>query len=216
MMKLMSTIKSISLVPFVSATLEVFPNKDHTGGHAITLIYGNSNIEPNTNTYYIIDDQRTISKFSDYYRDRNERIYEIAIRNINDAIAAELNKILHEESGISPNCKFSARITQYILNFEHNFLTPTDDILKQELRQESSNPPQQIEQPINQPINQPIKIIHDTPIYPTSSIKQIRIIALRWFLLGLIIGLILGIIIEFSHNKYHTRNGPHLVVVENG
>ena len=190
MMKTMTNIKSISLVPFVSATLEVFPNKDHTGGHAITLIYGNSNLEPNINTYYIIDDQRTIAKFADYYRDRNERIYEISIRNINDAIAAELNKILHEESGISPNCKFSARITQYVINFEHNFLTPTDDILKHELRQESSNP----------------QHIHDTPVYSTSSIRQIRIIALKWFLLGLVIGLIVNTICELIHSKFQHKN----------
>lgn len=206
MMKTIKSINSVSLVPFTSATLEVFPNKDKTGGHAITLLYGSSNIEPTINTYYIIDDQRTISRFGDYYRNRNERIYEISIRDINDVIAAELNKILHEESGISPNCKFSARITQYILCFEHNFLTPTDDILRHELRQ------QDISTSVS---NSPLQLLNDTPIYRNSTIKQIQTIALKWFLLGLIIGSIIGVILELAHNKYHNTYGPHQLIISN-
>ena len=160
----MSKLDSVNLEPFVSATIETFPNKDHVGGHALTLIYGISDIdyknivssmnENNTSLMnenivsllngkemmlYVIDDQRSISPMYLYYTDRNERIYELSIRDITDVTANFINNELHNKSKISKGCKFSKRITRYSLCFEDNFLTPTDEMIKSEFRNKSTN-----------------------------------------------------------------------------
>lgn len=123
---------------FVSAVLEIFPNKDKTGGHAVTLIKGRSNIETQNNmnafeNFYIIDDQNSISKLSDYYNSRKEKLYEISIRDIDEITIANINAIFHANCNIDPSCKFSKRVTRFVLNFEQNFLSITEDLLKPEL-----------------------------------------------------------------------------------
>ena len=123
---------------FVSAILEIFPNKDKTGGHAVTLIKGRSNIEIQNSidsfeNFYIIDDQNSISKLSDYYNLRKEKLYEISIRDIDEITIANINAIFHAKCDIAPSCKFSKRVTRFVLNFEQNFLSTTEDLLKPEL-----------------------------------------------------------------------------------
>lgn len=123
---------------FVSAILEIFPNKDRTGGHAVTLILGRTNLEienfsNNFDDFYVIDDQNTISKLSDYYNLRKEKLYEISIRDIDEITIANINAVLHAKCNIDPSCKFSKRVTRFVLNFEHNFLSTTEDLLKSEL-----------------------------------------------------------------------------------
>lgn len=115
---------------FVASVLEVYPNKDNTGGHAITLLKG---FDKN---FYIIDDQNAIMKMEEYYKQRKERIYRISVRNIDEITIANLNAILHARCEIADECSFSKRVTRYELNFEHNFLTVNEnDILKNEYKE---------------------------------------------------------------------------------
>ena len=123
---------------FVSAALEIFPNKDKTGGHAVTLIKGISNIDiengiDTIEKFYIIDDQNSISELSDYYNLRKEKLFEITIRDIDEITIVNINAIFHANCDIDPSCKFSKRVTRYVLNFEQNFLSATEDLLKSEL-----------------------------------------------------------------------------------
>lgn len=123
---------------FVSAVLEIFPNKDKTGGHAVTLIKGISNIDiengiDTIGKFYIIDDQNSISELSDYYNSRKEKLFEITIRDIDEITIVNINAIFHAKCDIDPSCKFSKRVTRYVLNFEHNFLSTTENLLKPEL-----------------------------------------------------------------------------------
>ena len=114
---------------FVSAVLEVFPNKDKTGGHAITLI---KSID---NSFYIIDDQNSISKLEDYYTLRKSRLYSISVRDIDEITIANINAILHANCTLSDECAFSKRVSRYELNFEHNFITVGEsDLLKKEFK----------------------------------------------------------------------------------
>ena len=123
--------ESYDMQPFVAATLEVFPNKDKTGGHAITLIKcrdtcsGTDQCEY-TDCYYIIDDHNCISTLEDYYSNRSARLYEIVIREIDPVNIANINRILR--SRCSSDTSFSNRVTRYVLNFEHKFLTGADII----------------------------------------------------------------------------------------
>lgn len=114
---------------FVSAVLEVYPNKDKTGGHAITLI---KSID---NSFYIIDDQNSISKLEDYYTLRKSRLYYISVRDIDEITIANINAILHANCTLSDECAFSKRVSRYELNFEHNFITVGEsDLLKKEFK----------------------------------------------------------------------------------
>lgn len=132
-------IPEIKLMPFTTATVELTPNKDYVGCHATTLIYGSSNVDPNKDDYFIVDDNRTITPFSEYYKNRKEKIYELALRDINDVISANLNNLLHDEADVSTKVKLSSRITRYVLNFEQNFLSSTDLIIKPERRTNAEN-----------------------------------------------------------------------------
>lgn len=100
---------------FVSAIFEVYPNKNKTGGHAITLLKGIDE------QYYIIDDQNAISKLEDYYSLRESRLYAISVKDIDEVTIANINAILHAKCIISPECAFSKRVSRYELNFEEKF-----------------------------------------------------------------------------------------------
>lgn len=114
--------KQIDRNAFCSAVLEVFPNKECTGGHAITLI------KCKNDTYYIIDDQNMIDTLDNYFRLRKSRMHHISVRDIDEATIANINAFLHAkckidpECGISTDCGFSKRVTRYELNFDHNFM----------------------------------------------------------------------------------------------
>ena len=124
---------------FVASVIEVFPNKDRTGGHAITLIKGWSTENVNGEAeLFIIDDQNSISKLADYYNSRKERLYELTIRDVDEITIANVNAIFHAKCDIDPSCKFSKRVSRFVLNFEHNFLTVKDEMLKPELRNGNS------------------------------------------------------------------------------
>lgn len=182
-------VNSFKMDPFCSATLEIFPNKDHTGGHAVTLLYGQSNLEPNVDEYFILDDHNTISKFHDYYNKHNERLYDISVRDVDDIMISDFNKNLHQKCTIDSRCKFSSRVTRYVLCLEHNFLTTEDDLLKPELRPDSivvaKTPPQLYQSVINNATVMPERQI----IYKSSKSKLIS-----YFCVGLIIGIIIGVI----------------------
>lgn len=47
---------------FVCGPVEIYPNTDHTGGHAVTLVKSKDEI------YYIIDDNANISTLSNYIK----------------------------------------------------------------------------------------------------------------------------------------------------
>ena len=158
--------------------LEVYPNKDKTGGHAITLIKGNSNIDDNID-FYIIDDQNSISKLSDYYNNRKERLYEISIRDVDEITIANVNAIFHAKCDIDPSCKFSKRVSRFVLNFEHNFLKVEDDMLKPELKTENS-------------MNETIQVKY----------KDKKETILLMFLFGLVVGIIVGILVRNVMNDY--------------
>ena len=190
-----------SLEPFTTAIFEIFPNKDQTGGHAITLIRGYSNLEPTNIDYFLIDDQRAIDTFANYYKHREDRIYEISIKDIDEITANDLNRILREDVGLT-DIKFSKRITRYSMNFEHNFLTSTDDILKEELRrveqihtnnvptyQSMTTQPQTTTQPIEKRIT-------------TTEPNRSKVI--QYFIFGLFVGVIVGILVAVVaiHRKY--------------
>jgi hypothetical protein len=134
-----------SVQPFVAAVLEVFPNKDKTGGHAITLLKCKcEDLPPNVSCkcpggipccpddsecYYIIDDQNSISTLSDYYTRRSARLFEIVIRDIDPVNIANINRILRAKC--NSDTSFSNRVTRYVLNFEHKFLSGADMIAEQ-------------------------------------------------------------------------------------
>lgn len=141
--------EKIDMGPFVAATLEVFPNKDRTGGHAITLLKVKldemncrekqiervlddgsrmsvrsrecSNID-----YYIIDDHNSIESLENYYESRKDRLFEIVIREIDPIHVANINAIL--KSKCSSEASLSNRVTKYVLNFEHKYLKGADMI----------------------------------------------------------------------------------------
>ena len=204
-------IQSLPLNPFCSATLEVFPNKDHTGGHAITLLYGTSNLKPDKPGFFIIDDHNTISKFHDYYNKHNERLYEISIRDVDDTMITLLNKCLHDKCSIDKHCKFSSRVTRYVLCLEQNFLIPDDEILKPELRTEkintikltSNNDSNNIIPSISNSIVNPIPIPAQ-PNYKTKNIYEI-------LLIGVAIGTIIGIIISIIYINYRNNDTVNIV-----
>lgn len=123
--------KKIQKKHFVSAILEIFPNKDKTGGHAITLLKG---IDDH---FYVIDDQNAISRLEEYYTLRESRLYSISIKDIDEVTIANLNAILHAKCIIDDSCAFSKRVSRYELNFEHKFLTVNESKLLKEIEKPS-------------------------------------------------------------------------------
>lgn len=97
MSKLPSKIEKNS---FCAAVLEVFPEKE-SGGHAVSLI---SCIEPEE-TFYIIDDQHTISTLNDYINRRLERLYSITLRDVDEITVANLNAFIQGRVETNSNTK---------------------------------------------------------------------------------------------------------------
>ena len=174
---------------FVSSTLELFPNKDRTGGHAVTLIKGSANthdgkLQGGANNgidamvYYVIDDHNSISELSDYYNLRKEKIYEISIRDIDEFTIADINEFLHAKCNIDSSCKFSKRVSRFVLNFEDNFLSATDYLLKPELA-----------------------YIHNNLNTTNESHDDVYSQTMYMFIFGIIIGVIIMILINSINNK---------------
>lgn len=113
---------------FCSAVLEVFPNPDNTGGHAVTLLKCKGDV------YYVIDDQNKISMLEEYFRNRKARMHHISIRDIDESTVANLNVFLHAKCNIDSSCSLSKRISRYELNFDHNFVSANIQMLKPELK----------------------------------------------------------------------------------
>lgn len=181
---------------FVSSTLELFPNKDRTGGHAVTLIKGSANthdgkLQGGANNgidamvYYVIDDQNSISELSDYYNLRKEKIYEISIRDIDEFTIADINEFLHAKCNIDSSCKFSKRVSRFVLNFEDNFLSATDYLLKPELAYIHNH----------NTTNESNDEIYSQTIYT--------------FAFGIIIGVIIMILINIINNKTKHNRGKN-------
>ena len=208
-------IESFKLEPFVSATLEVYPNKDHTGGHAITLLYGVSNIDPDNEMFYIIDDQRSISPLHTYYTNRNERVHEISLRDVTDVTVANINNVLHTQASIDPNCKFSQRVTRYSLSFEDNFLSPSDELIKSEFRNKAASISDLHVRPIAPSQPQPSQQRNATSLTPNTDYRPIQPStsqstvwhdqAFSLFIIGLIIGAIIGLIVASVNIKNKSR-----------
>ena len=180
---------------FVSAILEIFPNKDRTGGHAVTLILGRTNLEienfsNNFDDFYVIDDQNTISKLSDYYNLRKEKLYEISIRDIDEITIANINAVLHAKCNIDPSCKFSKRVTRFVLNFEHNFLSTTEDLLKSELNF--------------------INVKRKATLENSSDNNLFKLMFM--FICGLVVGIIIGLI---SNRYIWNKNSQNNVEINN-
>lgn len=180
---------------FVSAILEIFPNKDRTGGHAVTLILGRTNLEienfsNNFDDFYVIDDQNTISKLSDYYNLRKEKLYEISIRDIDEITIANINAVLHAKCNIDPSCKFSKRVTRFVLNFEHNFLSTTEDLLKSELNF--------------------INVKRKGTLENTSDNNLFKLMFM--FICGLVVGIIIGLI---SNHYIWNKNSQNNIKINN-
>lgn len=217
MMKFMESVKTITLEPFCSATLEIFPNPDHTGGHAITLIRGYANTEPDKEDYYVIDDHNTISLFCDYFNHHNQKLYEISIRDVDDLMIEAFNKYIHNTCNIDKRCKFSARITRYSLTMDHNFLEPTDTILKLALRESANTNDNTNDINTNIPNNtsyasysvKDLERIDELSI-PKPSIFSLKFIQSVWkqLLSVLVIGIIIGALINhtFTQHKEFLKN----------
>ena len=192
-----NNIQTVKLEPFVSATLEVYPNKDHTGGHAITIIYGLSDEDMTNEMFYIIDDQRSISPLHTYYTNRNERIYELSLRDVTDVTVAAINDVLHNQAHIDSGCKFSQRVTRYSLKFEDNFLSPSDELIKTDFRNKAAaiadlhvtrtNETAAMYETSN------TTSTNTTPPQPISREKAISLISFG-FIIGAIVGLIVTVV----------------------
>ena len=117
----------MNLDSFCCQTLSIRTNKNKSegvdyGGHAVTLIYGSSDEEPTIKHYFVIDDQNDISILSLYYLHRNERIYELSIRNVNKKVINEINDIFKRECKVDDQFnRFENRVYRYVLIFEHSF-----------------------------------------------------------------------------------------------
>ena len=173
---------------FVASVLEVYPNKDRTGGHAITLIKGISDLDMKRGIdkvdFYIIDDQNSISKLYDYYNNRKERLYEISIRDVDEITMVNVNAIFHAKCDIDPSCKFSKRVSRFVLNFEQNFLSVVENVLKPEL--ENVN-----------------KMRSDDEYKNSNTSSLMNNNCFVMFILGLIIGLIIGLIVHSIKSNEH-------------
>lgn len=121
-LNMISNMREYDLRYFVSSVLEIFPNKDKTGGHGVSLILSEDD------EFYIIDDQNAISTLSLYYKRRKERIYEMSVRDIDGASIANINKVLNSICSIHPEALFQNRVSRYVLNFE--ILTDNDNIVQ--------------------------------------------------------------------------------------
>lgn len=112
---------------WVCGTFEIFPNKDHNGGHAVTLISSGG-------TFYVIDDQKYITPLNEYYKLREERIYSITIRDIDAVTLARINAILQTNQILES--KFASRVSRYEFNLSNKFTSISDnDILKTAITQ---------------------------------------------------------------------------------
>lgn len=94
---------------FAVAVMEVFPNKELTGGHAVTLI------KTDTGEFYVIDDQSRINTLAEYIKQHRDHIYEISIRDIDAETIANINRIL--QAVCEAEQTFNARVTRWVLHF---------------------------------------------------------------------------------------------------
>lgn len=107
---------------FCATVLEVFPNENGAGGHAVTLIACYENNNTSDIVYYVIDDQSEINNIEDYYKKRMERIYKISIRDIDAKTVININAILHALCNVEKNPDTGIkRVTRYELNFGSKF-----------------------------------------------------------------------------------------------
>ena len=118
---------------FVTTIMEVTPsNNTYEVGHAIILIKCHNS--PRDDAFYVIDDQNAMVTLSDYIEKRKPRLYEIAIRDVDEITIANINSILRAFCKMDPSCKFSKYVSRYVLNFERNFKDITDYMIKEELK----------------------------------------------------------------------------------
>ena len=204
MVESIKDISSFQMEPFCSATLEIFPNKEHTGGHAVTLLYGQSNLEPEVDEYFILDDHNTISKFHDYYNKHSERLYDISIRDVDDVMISAFNKNLHDKCVIDNRCKFSSRVTRYVLCLEHNFLDATDEVLKPTLKTNIIAAPSV--PPLQPSIMSPISSVNPNTNMILVKPSLARLISI--FCLGILVGIIVSVIV-ISQRYQLTRKPIH-------
>jgi hypothetical protein len=185
---------------FTSAIIEVYPNKDHSGGHGVTLILSDKN------EFIVIDDQNCMLKLQDYYRQRCERIYELSIRDVNGVTMANINGILKSKCSAHPDSMFKKRVTRYCLHFDGGIMADdkADVVVDNELM-----------------LNKPIEIqpmadtdvvnIQVTPIAttspsitpPTSSNNLMKNI------MFILIGFALGIIITVVYHSVSALNNKN-------
>ena len=77
--------------PFRGGILEVYPNShSYDGGHALFILNANR-------TYYVFDDDTTISLFRDYVNGRDKHINRICIRGIDNDVANDLQSLWNKQ-----------------------------------------------------------------------------------------------------------------------
>lgn len=75
---------------FKSSVLEIYPNKNSfDGGHAIFILKD----ENKDHLYYVFDDDTTIDLFKNYVNNRNNFIYKICIREIDEDSIQDLQSL---------------------------------------------------------------------------------------------------------------------------
>ena len=125
------------------------------------------------------------------------------MRDINDVISSNLNDLLHNEADVSTSVKLSSRITRYVLNFEQNFLSSTDLIIKPERRTNAENLKNNvIETRItdNKVIIQPQ---HESEHYEGGGLSSNNVSFIALLIKYVCFGLIISIIVLFTYNIVH-------------
>ena len=95
---------------FCCAVCEVFPNKELTGGHAVTLL------KSAKGELFIIDDQSRINPIGTYVKQHQGHIYEISIKDIDGTTIANVNSAVQASCTEDPTGNFNARVTRFVLH----------------------------------------------------------------------------------------------------
>lgn len=97
---------------FVVGIVDVFPDRTKKNGHAINIL------KCKDECFYIIDDDRKITRFDEWIAERMGTVYEICIRNIGPEVQDEINEML-KNSKVSEALKLEPRVSQrYVITIQ--------------------------------------------------------------------------------------------------
>lgn len=198
---------------FCCAVCEVFPNKELTGGHAVTLI------KSSTGEYFIIDDQSRINLLGDYISQHKGHIYEISIKDIDGTSIANVNSIIRATCTDDPTGTFNARVTRYVLHIgnedpnmqsrgitggrlnKRTSLTGGDDVVDDPPADVPAPKPTPVETPapeptpVETPVETPTETISEQYTDTTTNSNTIGEIDKKWIFIGVGIAVVVIIII---------------------